>query len=82
MFQKIEVKPSDHYLYRSEFDDTAQIDEGDPFKVNSPVKEKGWYGSALYNNPPSWTDWYLPGALPFLKMKCLEKNEAGIPDEV
>lgn len=60
----------------------AEGDEKDPLKeIHIPVKKQGWFGT-VYNNPPSWTDWFKPGAGPFLKMKCLERNQAGIPNEV
>lgn len=66
---------------QSEFDDMAEGDEKDPLKeIHAPVKKSGWFGT-VYNNPPSWTDWFKPGVLPFLKMKCVETNQAGIPNE-
>ncbi|XP_052062643.1 N-acyl-phosphatidylethanolamine-hydrolyzing phospholipase D-like [Mytilus californianus] len=65
---------------RSEFDNMAEGEERDSLReIHVPVKKTGLFGSVYYNNPPSWKEWYKPGALPFLKMKCLEKNEAGIP---
>ncbi|CAC5389125.1 NAPEPLD [Mytilus coruscus] len=68
-------------IERSEFDEMAEAGERDPLKEDEPVKKEGWFGIVSYNNPTSWLDWYKPGALTFLRMKCREKNHADIPDE-
>ena len=57
-------------------------EENDPMYEVQPVIETGFFGAKYYNNPKSWTEWNRPGALPFLKMKCTERNQANIPSEV
>ena len=53
-------------------------DESLPLQECQPIISQGYFRTK-YDNPSTWVDWHRPGALAFLKMKCSETNEAGIP---
>ena len=56
-------------------------DESLPLQECQPIMSQGYFRTK-YDNPSTWVDWHRPGALAFLKMKCSETNEAGIPYNV